>query len=137
MQADQSGVFCRRSRIISKYGQCQKQYYDEIKNEEKGQEGPRPPRPCQNYFSFRSNILLNERSPFFKWGPESNPTPTWVADLPVSKLNFIGVEDEDEEEREEEGRDVWAQKKHTHSHSRIEAHTLDLRGLVLIFSSAM
>ena len=56
------------------------------------------------------------KSPLLKWGPKSNPTPTWVADLPVSKLNFIGVEDEEDEEREEGiGREVWAQKKHPFS----------------------
>ena len=53
------------------------------------------------------------KSPLLKWGPKSNPTPTWVADLPVSKLNFIGVGDEEEER--EEGRDVWEQKKHPFS----------------------
>ena len=53
-------------------------------------------------------------SPLLKWGPKSNPTPTWVADLPVSKLNFMGVEEEEEEE-EGIGREVWAQKKHPFS----------------------
>ena len=43
----------------------------------------------------------------------------WPADLPVSKLNFMGVEDEEEEE----GRDVWAQKKQTHSKGESE-HTI-------------